>query len=569
MAIYPKNFNGQYKLQPGARGEKFKANLPGYRSDDDRINRTNIRLAMNEHDSPNITYMFDNRLPTLFRYGYDYGFNQMVIPKGRIVSVDQYRDMVDFDSQKEHNTLTLANGGAPVRLRKDSDKYKNYGGQSTKLVSSEAQAATVGNTEIEWAPLIGMDKAYTDLSYRPFNSAYITTPAVGDTPAVTESNGGPMSQLTSAGYHIDETTGYVVDASGTKVDVLPGNIPIGIIIRNEYTRDDDAFNGMAPGAINTDCMVELPWFAYKDKAEGNPWGSAYGGLFPGALVKSDENGRFVVSPLSFENELATMTITEYELERQQVIAQVYSVSKDLVPQGAAKWATWALNDRLAFEEFNPLEWPDNNRHGEDSVARSPYKSSGKYPGYPYDKSYGYHDLHMLGSIRKNFDQRMEQEYRYENLGIPGLTDGYNAVKREIGVTEIGTIRIAKTMTESLDLYFRFPDVKIEDMRISIGSQADANFANLVEGGTLSVASGTTTAANIIDVKYVNALQGLFVLNIKNIAATTNFANTTAAEDTDYVDLPVYVTYSKRGLAGVPTFMDWDGCVGSVKLLLQK
>ena len=28
-------------------------------------------------------------------------------------------------------------------------------------------------------------------------------------------------------------------------------------------------------------------------------------------------------------------------------------------------------------------------------------------------------------------------------------------------------------------------------------------------------------------------------------------------------------YNKRGMAGVPTFMDWDGCIGSVKILLQK
>ena len=32
---------------------------------------------------------------------------------------------------------------------------------------------------------------------------------------------------------------------------------------------------------------------------------------------------------------------------------------------------------------------------------------------------------------------------------------------------------------------------------------------------------------------------------------------------------VYAKYKKRGLSGVPTFMDWDGVVGSVKILLTK
>ncbi|MDY6151921.1 MAG: hypothetical protein SPI06_00785, partial [Terrisporobacter sp.] len=139
MALYPNKFVGQDILQPGARGEKFKADIPGYRGNEDRINRTNMRLNHNEHDTPNIKYMFDDRLPVLFRYGWSYGFNQMVIPKGRIVAVDPYMDLVDFDMQKKHNTLTLANGGVPVRPRTTSDLYKNYSGEAKKMVSTENQ----------------------------------------------------------------------------------------------------------------------------------------------------------------------------------------------------------------------------------------------------------------------------------------------------------------------------------------------------------------------------------------------------------------------------------------------
>ena len=552
MALYPNKFVGQDRLQPGARGEKFKADIPGYRGNEDRINRTNMRLNHNEHDTPNIKYMFDDRLPVLFRYGWSYGFNQMVIPKGRIVAVDPYMDLVDFDMQKKHNTLTLANGGAPVRPRTTSDLYKNYSGEAKKMVSTENQGKAVANPDIEWIPLIGMDKAYTEISYRPFKT---------NEGAVT----GPKAQLEANNYVVSEETGRVVDKSGNRVQVIPGNQPIGMIKRNEYTRDDDAFNGMAPGAVNTDCMVELPWFAYKDKAEGNPWGSAYGGLFPGALVKSDENGRVVVSPLSYETEVATMSIAEYELERQQVIGQVYAVSTELLPEGAAKWATWALSDRLNFQDFNPDEWNQNGRRGEDSIAHSPYKSTGEYPGYPYDRNYGEHDLHMLASARDNYSQRLQQEYQYENLGIPGLTDGYNAYKRDLGPVKVGKLRVAKGEYETLELYFRTPDVKVEDIAIAIGDSTTSDFVELVEGGKLTPKVGSISAANAVSVNYVDNLQGLFVIRITDLASVQKLI----PEAQDSVELPITVKYTKRGLAGIPTFMDWDGVVGSVKVLLQK
>ena len=552
MALHPSKFNGQFKLQPGARGEKFKASLPGYRNDEERINRSNIKLNHNEHDTPNIKYMFDDRLPVLFRYGYAYGYNQIVIPKGRIVAVDPFKDMVDFDMQKAHNTMTLANGGAPVKIRTAADKYKDYSGAAEKLVSTEAQGAALANADIEWMPIIGMEEAYTELAYRPFKTS------------------GPMKQLEDAGYEIDPERGYVVDKNSKEmVDVIPGNHPIGMLIRNEYTRDEDAYNGMAPGAVNTDCLVELPWFAYKDKAEGNPWGSAYGGLFPGALVKADENGRVIVSPLSYETEVADMSISEYELERQQVIGQVYAVSTEMVPEGADKWATWALSDRLNFEDFNPQEWPENNRRGEDAIGRSPYKSTGKYPGYPYEKNYGAHDLHMLGGTRTNYDQRLQHQYQYENLGIPGLTDGYNAVKRSYDAIEIGQLRFVKNITESMDLFFRFPEVKIEDMEIAIGTKADDKFVPLVEKGLISAYSGEEKATDVIEAKYVDGLQGLFVINIKDLTEANRFAEAVIPEGENSIELPVFVRFKKRGLAGVPTFMDWDGVVGSVKVLLQK
>lgn len=542
MALHPSKFNGQDRLQPGARGESFQANMPGYRDQDDRINRTNNKLNTNAHDVPNIKYEFDRRLPVLFRYGFAYGYNQIVVPKGRIVAADPYMDLVDFDMKKAHNTLTLANGGVPVRLREVGDKYKDSSASATALVEASEQGKQVENPEKDWMPLVEMDEAYSDISFRPFSAD------------------GPAKQLKDKLLTIDENTGKVVDENGNiKNDVRPGNIPIGIMQRNEYTRNDDAYNGIMPGAILTDAMVELPWFAYKNKAEQNPWGSAYGGLFPGALVKSDENGRFVTSPLSFpESEVTTMGMMEYELERQQVIGQVYSVDNDLLPEGAAKWATWALEDRLNFAEFNPDVYRQNNRDGEDSIGRSPHNSTGKYPGYPYDRTIGEHDLHMMASTARNFSNRMNQEHQYENLGIPGLTDGKNAVVRQYDPEIAGTLMNAGG-ADYQDVFLRTAEVDIEanSLQIQVG---DSALVPCTVGAVIE-ADLAGKKETFLRVKYADELQGIVVLEFTDKEKADAFIPESG--------VTVKFQYRKRGLAGVPTFLDWDGVVGSVKVLLTK
>lgn len=541
MAIYSQNMTTNERLQPGARGEVFQTSIPGYRDYADRINRTNNNLNTCDHDIPNSKYLFDYRLPVLFKYGFDFGFNQIVIPKGRMVAADPNMDLVDFESQKQFNTLTLANGGVPVRLRKTGDNYKNSSSSATALVSPDSQGKEAQHINKEWIPVIGFEKAYTNTCYRPFY------------------NGGdfktPDEQLEENGYEISPTTGKVTKSDVETKDVRPGNIPLGMLQRNEYTRNDDAFNGIMPGPIMTDKLVELPWFMYKDKAEENFWGSAYGALFPGALVKSDENGRITVSPLSYPAEVATMNMQEYELERQQVVGQIYSTNHEIVPEGAAKWATWALEDRLNSDEFNPALYAKTNRAGEDAVNTSPFNSEGKYPGYPYDKNYLNHDLHMLASTgrRDNYDPRMNPEFMYNDLGIPGLTDGYNAVIRDIPEFKAGEIHYAGGK-EYVQMTFRTLDVNIEPntLQISINNES---FTNCVVGAKLN--------NDTFEVTYASEVQGYVVLKVID----KNKADTLLKPLTD--GAIVKFKYKKRGMSGVPTFMDWDGIVGSVKVLLTK
>lgn len=528
MALYPGTFRSQWQSQPGARGDKFNLeNFPGY-GNEDRVNRTGMRLAMNEHDTVNIKFMLDYKLPVLFRYGFAFGFNQLTIPKGRIVAVDPQMIAKDFDTTKYHPVLTLANGGTPVKIR----STESYPADASNMpISSSAFGKPIANKGKEWTVVgaTGSTQGYRAGLLRPFTT-----------------NGTVFldhaTMLENAGLTLDPDKGLVHTSGGAvATNARVGNVPAGIIIRNEYTRDEDAFNGMQPGAVNTNAMVELPWFEFMDKAEGNPWGSAYGNLKPGDLVKSDANGRLCKSPLSEPSAMTTMSIAEYECERQQVVGQIYSVSTDLVPEGAAKYAQWALSDRLDFEDFNPQEWSLTNRRGEDFITRSAHQSQGQYPGYPYDSNYGAHDLHMMGGLRENYDRRMSQEYQLQN-GIPGLTDGKNVHSQNYGPFTIGKINSTLGAGETIDLYFRLTEVDVESATIKVGG-----------GSKVTIAEGQSAGLTGVTVKFWDKLQGLVVLTVNQTVTNAD----------------VVVEFVKKGLAGVPTFMDWDGCKGSLKVLLQK
>ena len=483
MALQPYSFSSREVLQPGARGDMFQNNgIPGHRTDDQRINRTNNSLIVSEHDTLNIKYVMDPRLKPLFRYGWAYGYNQIVIPKGRIVAADPHLTVMDTETQHFFNAVTLANGGKVVELQE-------------------------GNTWKE----------------------------VEDTFNVNTLNGKDTAK--------PET-------------LRDANLPLGMLGRNEYTRNADAFNGIMPGPIWTDKLVDLPWFEQKDKAEGNPWGCVYGELKPGHKLKADANGRITISPLSFPKDnkpkgMADMTAAEIEAERQQVIGTVYATDKSLLPEGAARFAQWSLEDRRNFSDFNPQIWPNSGRAGEDFVTNPPtaYQSDFTYPGYPYDKNYISNDLHMLASSREGaFDPRLDEAMRLDR-GIPGLMDGGNHAAQELGKGETLTIShviVGKEASED-EMILRLPDTALESAKVKIGS-GDA--VSITDNATITVGSAQFT------VVYADMHKGLFA-----IKQTTGGGDGQAQ--------PVNISYKKKGLiAGMPTMVDWDGCVGTASILLQ-
>ncbi len=477
MALQPYSFSSREVLQPGANGGAFKNNgIPGHRTNDDRINRTNNALLMNEHDVLNIKYAMDPRLKAMFRYGWAYGYNQIVMPKGRIVAADPYLTVMDTDTMHYFNALTLANGGEDVEL----DIAKGF--------AAWKKAEENFNVDID-------------------------------------------------GKH-----------QGAKKETLrPANVPIGIMGRNEYTRDIDAFNGIMPGPIHTDALIDMPWFVDEDHAEANPWGSVIGAVKPGDLVKSDLNGRIVLSPLSDPEKVAKMSISDYEKERQQVIGTVYATDRSLLPEGAARFAQWALDERKNFNDFNPYIWPNSNRAGEDFVTNPPtmLQSEFVYPGYPYEKNYISNDLHMLASSREGaFDPRLDESMRLDR-GIPGLTDGANAVKKEYGTGETLTItHIASLESETgaQEMMIRLPETNLESAKVKIG-----------DSEAVSIAVNATV--DKFTITYADLHKGIFAIK------------QTSAGDGE--TKAVNVSYVKRGMAGVPTYLDWDGCQGIVSVLLQK
>ena len=125
MALQPRDFTSQEMLQPGARGGVFVNNdFPGYRGQGDRINRTNNQLDISAHDVLNNKYGLDPRLPSLFRYGWAYGYNQIVIPKGRLVAADPFLMVLDTETMHFFNAVTIANGGKDVILDADGKTWR-------------------------------------------------------------------------------------------------------------------------------------------------------------------------------------------------------------------------------------------------------------------------------------------------------------------------------------------------------------------------------------------------------------------------------------------------------------
>ena len=68
----------------------------------------------------------------------------------------------------------------------------------------------------------------------------------------------------------------------------------------------------------------------------------------------------------------------------------------------------------------------------------------------------------------------------------------------------------------------------------------------------------------MEITYVDLKQGMIKIRVAEDKATEVHAALA-----DGKKAKIVVKYNKRGLTGVPTNLDWDGCAGVVTILLQK
>ena len=189
------------------------------------------------------------------------------------------------------------------------------------------------------------------------------------------------------------------------------------------------------------------------------------------------------------------------------------------------------------------------------------------PGYPWDRTMHEHDLHMLASSVRTHSNRFGLEHMLEQ-GIPGLTDGYNVASRELGPEELGTFRQANSENDYKEMMYKTADVSLESMKIAVTTEAVAQEEDFVEVNVQEVGQKVdlkgAAIANAMEITYVSLKQGI----IKVRVAEDKAAEVHAAL-ADGKKAKIIVKYNKRGLTGVPTNLDWDGCAGVVTILLQK
>ena len=156
-----------------------------------------------------------------------------------------------------------------------------------------------------------------------------------------------------------------------------------------------------------------------------------------------------------------------------------------------------------------------------------------------------------------YDPRFDERHRLDR-GIPGLTDGGNVIKKAYGSDQgvqdielegkaqlvISHVREIEKVEEAIEIMLRLPDTDLLKAKVAIGEEAEVD---IVVGSKIGK----------FEIQYADLHKGLF--SIKQVEA--------GAEEP--VELPVKVMYAKAGEAGVPTNLDWDGCVGVVRILLQK
>ena len=135
-------------------------------------------------------------------------------------------------------------------------------------------------------------------------------------------------------------------------------------------------------------------------------------------------------------------------------------------------------------------------------------------------------------------------------GIPGLMDGGNHAAQEVGTGEtltVTTVVALDDITTAQEMMIRLPDTALESAKVKF-DQGTA--VSIVENAEITIGTARFT------ITYADMHKGLFAIK-----------QTVAGDGKEHA---VNISYFKKGLmAGMPTMVDWDGCVGVASILLQK
>ena len=70
---------GPNRFTTGSNGKVFKGlGFKAFNNEERRVTRTQVRLNTANHDTSNVSYWLDSRLPVAFRYNYAEMYNQLV-----------------------------------------------------------------------------------------------------------------------------------------------------------------------------------------------------------------------------------------------------------------------------------------------------------------------------------------------------------------------------------------------------------------------------------------------------------------------------------------------------------
>jgi len=497
--------------------------------------RTNTNLSKDQGRAPSFEKVVDPRLPGLFSFEYGGQFGEVAIPKGRIVAVAADKQFKDFNTGKYYPAITLANGGIDVK----EDQAEHWG----------------------------------------------------------------------------EEDEYVREA----------NKPVGVSTLNTYQDHQNSFKGNRPG-FTTRNTIEVPLFNKKSDAEKMEWGSAYGTLKAGDKVMSDENGRFVkwkegklrkekhedidVTDNEAEIQLdvacypaedhedevtiyyedgdgniveedeASLTVTpqtgevtitnvdELEFEdgddihvmyrsilsnAEQMVGQVLTVHQNMIPAG---WMKWVQPEEGEFMDFA-------DRYTEPTGLTPHLVDDAPV----YDPTYGRHE-------------------KYRPTSIPGILDGMNYTKLyadpenntevdddefnedvDEGPQHAGRATVSEDWEEGDKLRVRMVEsnLPVEKLR---GLQLVTDDGDIIEH--LEGESEVEEAISRKDIDEKYNVSGLIEFELgaasgDEILNTMDGTNDPEVGDQVHFMLEFEATHQ---MPGMPTHMDWNGCVGSVDILLQ-